>query len=99
MSFSIGKSFKCETHFEISISAGGWHFLVIFGEHANGHFIALPGYHIACEAAEATDIFYNRALLQTAISALADSEWKTALSKNADDIVLAIKHFALEGIQ
>lgn len=52
--------------FEVSISLQGECWLVIFGEHANGHFIAVPSHGICCEAADAEDTFYNAEKLSAA---------------------------------
>ena len=41
---------NCEIFFEQSLDINGFSYLVIFGHHINGGFIAIPGWNIACEA-------------------------------------------------
>lgn len=44
---------------EISVDYDGFNYLVIFGHHINGWFIAIPNHGISCEAAEPLDVVYN----------------------------------------
>ena len=44
---------------EISVDSNGFNFLVIFGKHINGYFIAIPNHNICVEASAAKDTFYN----------------------------------------
>lgn len=47
-----------DTH-EISVDCGKFNYLVIFGHHINGGFIAIVNYGICCEASSPDSINYN----------------------------------------
>uniref|UniRef100_A0AAU8B5D3 Phage protein n=1 Tax=Dulem virus 39 TaxID=3145757 RepID=A0AAU8B5D3_9CAUD len=47
-----------ETH-EISVDWNGDNFLVIYGKHINGWFIAIPNWQVCTEAGEPGDVLYN----------------------------------------
>lgn len=52
---------------EISVDSNGYNFLVIFGRHINGGFIAIPNHGICVEASsEGGDTFYNEERLLAA---------------------------------
>ncbi len=52
---------KVKIIFEDSVSWNGYSFLVIYGKHVNGGFIAIPDWQICCEASSfRNDIFYNK---------------------------------------
>lgn len=44
---------------EISVDWNGFNFLVIYGRHVNGWFIAIPNWNICIEAVEPTNGYYN----------------------------------------
>ena len=44
---------------EISVDWNGFNFLVIYGKHVNGWFIAIPNWKICIEATEPDDYWYN----------------------------------------
>lgn len=54
-----GRLFDASVIFEANFEANGNNFLVIYGKHANGYFIAIPNWGVCCEAASAEDTFYN----------------------------------------
>lgn len=70
---------------ELSLSFDGFNFLVIYGKHVNGGFIAIPNIGLCVEASgDPGDTFYNSEKLQVA-----------GLSKDqADTIAHAIKVLA-----
>lgn len=51
---------------EFSVDWNGFHFLVIYGKHVNGWFIAIPNWGICVEATEPTDFCYNADKLSAA---------------------------------
>ena len=55
----IGRLFDASVIFEANVEANGSYFLVIYGKHANGYFIAIPNWGVCCEATKASDTFYN----------------------------------------
>ncbi len=61
--FSIGRSYLAKVLFEISVDTGGNNYLVIYGKHVNGYFCCIPNWHVGCEMAEPSDVFYNRSKL------------------------------------
>ncbi|MCD7724258.1 MAG: hypothetical protein LUI12_01675 [Clostridiales bacterium] len=44
---------------EIIIDWNGFSYLVIYGRHINGWFIAIPNWEVCVEASEPTDVLYN----------------------------------------
>lgn len=73
-----------DTH-EFSADWNGYNFIIIYGRHVNGWFIAIPDLKISVEAAHPTDTFYNTEKLSAvtdipgAPEALADAvreHWK-----------------------
>ena len=44
---------------EISVDWNGWNFLIIYGKHINGWFIAIPNWEICVEAGKPTNVDYN----------------------------------------
>lgn len=62
----LKSKYVCEACAELSIDCNGWNFLVIFGKHINGYYIAIPNHNICVEAACAADTFYNEGRLLAA---------------------------------
>ncbi len=94
MSIKIVDVYECTAYFELSIDTNGWNFTVIYGRHVNGGYIAIPRWHIACEAGDANAVFYNTEKLTIAA---AEQKWEinqNALSNAAEEIAKAIKHYA-----
>jgi hypothetical protein len=44
---------------EFTVETDGFSYLVIYGNHVNGGFCAIPNHGIACEMTDPSDIFYN----------------------------------------
>ena len=58
--YKIQTTYKANVRFEKSIDIDGYNYLVIYGTHINGGYIAIPNWNICCEAAdEAGETFYN----------------------------------------
>lgn len=55
------REYKVSNIYEISVDWNGWSFLVIYGKHKNGWFIASPNWNFCTEAGEPTDKHYNAA--------------------------------------
>ena len=53
---------KIEAH-EISVDWNEWNFLVIYGKHINGWFIAVPNWKICVEATTPNNVNYNASKL------------------------------------
>ncbi|MBP3806863.1 MAG: hypothetical protein ILA13_00445 [Eubacterium sp.] len=71
--------------FEHSIAVNGCSYLVIFGEHINGGFIAIPNWNICVEASwHSHDTFYNTERL---IGAGMDSEVAEAIAEHIDMMI------------
>lgn len=56
-----------ETH-EISVDWNGYNFLIIYGHHINGWFIAIPNWQVCTEAGHPIDNFYNTEKLSKVIN-------------------------------
>lgn len=57
---------RAEAWFEISVDHRGSNYLVIFGEHINGGWCAIPNWGISCEMSDPTDTFFNQESLEKA---------------------------------
>lgn len=54
-------------YFEHDISLNGYNYLIIYGKHINGCFIAIPNWEISCEAScRSNDVFFNMERLKQA---------------------------------
>lgn len=79
---------------EISVDWAEINFLVVYGQHVNGWFIAIPNWRICVEAAEPTDCIYNRARLSTefghknmgeAVAMAVKEHWEGLQNRNSND--------------
>lgn len=59
MKAKITRAYKTSNVHEISVDFDGSYYLVIFGKHINGYFIAIPNWGKSCEATDPTNTFYN----------------------------------------
>lgn len=59
MTALIQAAYKVSDTYEISVDYDGFNFLVIFGQHINGGFIAVVNHGICCEASSPDSINYN----------------------------------------
>lgn len=83
MDFKVRRTYSVKNTHEISVDYGGNNFLIIYGSHINGWFIAIPNWNFCTEAATPTDTFYNiERLKRTDIAGIKDA---------ADSIAFAIK--------
>lgn len=55
-----------QTH-EISVDWNGYNFLIIYGKHINGWFIAILNWEVCIEAANPQNVFYNTEKLSRVI--------------------------------
>ncbi len=62
------RTYEVSNTHEISIDWNGYNFLVIYGQHINGWFIAIPNWGICIEASDPTDTFYNSEKLAKALN-------------------------------
>ena len=53
------KHYKVEALFEVSVSANGKDFLIIYGKHINGGFCCIPNLNFGCEMSSPDDTFWN----------------------------------------
>lgn len=63
---------------EISVDYGDCNYLIIYGKHCNGWFIAMPNWKVSVEAANPNNVFYNTDKL---VEALSDKNLALALAK------------------
>lgn len=59
MKYEIRNTYEVSQTQEFSVDYNGLNYLVIYGKHINGGFIAIPNWGISVEASVPTDIFYN----------------------------------------
>ena len=59
MQFNINNAYEATVQFEISVDVDSTNFLVLYGEHINGGWCAIPNHGISCEMGEPSDICYN----------------------------------------
>ncbi|MCM1264486.1 MAG: hypothetical protein NC313_17375 [Butyrivibrio sp.] len=57
--YEIKNTYSVAHTHEFDVDCNGWEFLIIYGEHVNGWFIAIPNWNVSVEAANPTDTFYN----------------------------------------
>lgn len=62
--------FEVKNMHEFSFEAYGWTFLVIYGQHKNGWFCAVPNWNISCELGHPADHYYNTDKLDKALNDL-----------------------------
>lgn len=59
MKAEIRNTYEVSNTHEISVDWNGFNFLIIYGKHINGWFIAIPNWEVCVEASDPTDAFYN----------------------------------------
>ncbi len=59
MKAEIRATYNVSNPHEISVERNGYSYLVIYGQHINGWFIAIPNQNVCVEAAHPTETFYN----------------------------------------
>lgn len=59
MKAEIRREYEVTNTHEISVDWNGYNFLIIYGHHINGWFIAIPNWKVCVEASSPTDTFYN----------------------------------------
>lgn len=64
--YEIRHTYQTDSVQEFSVDYDGNSYLVIYGHHINGWFIAVPNWRISSEAGKPEDIFYNTEKLSDA---------------------------------
>jgi hypothetical protein len=59
MEYKITATYKTSMVQEFSLDWNGFNFLVIYGKHINGWFIAIPNWGVSTESGEPSDKYYN----------------------------------------
>lgn len=59
VNFEIRNTYQTDNVQEFSVDYDGFNYLVIYGHHINGWFIAIPNWKACTEAGEPADVFYN----------------------------------------
>jgi len=67
MEAKIKREYEISNAHEISVDWNGYNFLIIYGKHINGWFIAIPNWEVCIEASDPTDTFYNSEKLAKAL--------------------------------
>ncbi len=67
MTMQIDFTANVQIYFEHSVKINDNSYLIIFGHHINGGFIAIPNWNICCEASDHYDSsYYNQTKLMNA---------------------------------
>lgn len=59
MNYIIHNTYEVSQTQEFSVDCGDFNYLVIYGHHINGGFIAIPNWGVSVEAADPANIGYN----------------------------------------
>ena len=59
MEYEINKTYIVDKTQEFSVDWNGFNFLIIYGHHINGWFVAIPNWNTCTEIGEPEDIAYN----------------------------------------
>ncbi len=59
MKAELRKTYEVSNNHEISVDWNGYNFLIIYGHHINGWFIAIPNWNVCVEASDPADVLYN----------------------------------------
>lgn len=59
MEYKIRNTYEVTKAREISVDWNGFNFLIIYGKHKNGWFIAIPNWNKCTEAGEPSSVDYN----------------------------------------
>lgn len=59
MDYKIVNTYKITEIYELSVDWNGFNFLVIYGHHKNGWFVAVPNWNICTEIGHPKDDAYN----------------------------------------
>lgn len=65
--YEIKNTYEVSKTREVSVDWNGHNFLIIYGHHINGWFIAIPNWGVCVEASNPTDAFYNTEKLSRVI--------------------------------
>ena len=75
-----------QTH-EFSVDWSGFNFLIIYGQHINGWFIAIPNWNVCTEAGEPSNVAYNATkIAQTHIHDIAPMYLAQAIAEHWESI-------------
>lgn len=74
MKAEIRSIYKVSNTNEISVDWHGNNYLIIYGKHINGWFIAIPNWGVATEAGDPSDVFYNMEKLARVIPGANDAK-------------------------
>lgn len=87
MKYKIRNTYKATNVNEFSVDWNGFNFLIIYGHHINGWFIAIPNWNVCTEAGEPTDVVYNAAkLAQTHVHYIAHMFLARAIKEHWESI-------------
>lgn len=59
MDYKIQKTYEVTKTQEFSVDWNGFNFLIIYGHHINGWFIAIPNWNVCTEAGAPSQVDYN----------------------------------------
>lgn len=85
--YKIRNTYEVTKTHELSVDWNGFNFLIIYGHHINGWFIAIPNWNKCTEAGEPSDVTYNAAkIAQTHIHDIAPMYLSQAIAEHWESI-------------
>ena len=87
MECKIRNTYEATNVHEFSVDWNGFNFLVVYGEHINGWFIAIPNWNKCTEAGEPSNVDYNATkIAQTHIHDIAPTYLAQAIKEHWESV-------------
>lgn len=87
MNYKIQNTYEVTQTHEFSVDWNGFNFLIIYGHHINGWFIAIPNWNVCTEAGEPSDVAYNATkIAQTHIHDIAPMYLAQAIAEHWENV-------------
>lgn len=85
--YKIKSTYEVTQAKEFSIDWNGFNFLIIYGHHINGWFIAIPNWNVCTEIGELSDVAYNATkIAQTHIHNIAPMYLAQAIAEHWENV-------------
>ena len=85
--YKIKSTYEVTQAKEFSIDWNGFNFLIIYGHHINGWFIAIPNRNVCTEIGEPSDVAYNATkIAQTHIHNIAPMYLAQAIAEHWENV-------------
>lgn len=85
--YKIKNAYEITKNYEFFIDWNGFNFLIIYGKHKNGWFIAIPNWNVCTEEGEPSDVAYNDTkIAQTHIQKIAPMYLAQAITEHWESV-------------